>query len=353
MAEPRQAQDRSENRGADTPRGFTEGRPAGQQADRATGDRPGEACDLDVGGGPAMSADAGTGADIGLNRGPDWTDSEAASFDQPGSRTPGDLDGQGGINASGGPGGQATARDLVREAKEQAGDAATRVREQARGAAEQVKEQAVRAGEQIRASASQLFNDARDRGARSLAQQKEALTNQIGGFSHAMYRAADTLHEEGDHAVAGYVESLGSGVERVAQYLNERDLTRLADDARECARRRPGLFYGGFLLAGLALARFIKSSAGHTGASPSSAGEQADWQDSLPSPQAATPTIEFQDTGPGVTGGGSGWSQGSGATRGTGGTTGTTGTTGINPLASGNPDVDPSYGCDTARFNNP
>ena len=43
-------------------------------------------------------------------------------------------------------------------------------------------------------------------------------------------------------------------------YLRERDLEGLLEDVEQFARRRPEVFLAGTFLAGLLLARFLKSS---------------------------------------------------------------------------------------------
>jgi len=50
-------------------------------------------------------------------------------------------------------------------------------------------------------------------------------------------------------------------VDRVSRYLRDKDLPALVRDTEGFARRHPDLFLGGSLVAGVLLARFLKSSA--------------------------------------------------------------------------------------------
>ena len=49
-------------------------------------------------------------------------------------------------------------------------------------------------------------------------------------------------------------------VDRVSQYLRDRDLNTFVRDAETFARRHPDVFLGGTFIAGLILARFFKAS---------------------------------------------------------------------------------------------
>jgi hypothetical protein len=77
---------------------------------------------------------------------------------------------------------------------------------------------------------------------------------------------ADALRQAGanvnpdDDMVGRYMERAAVGVERVAQYLDSRDVNQIMRDARDVARRRPEMFVGSLFVAGLVLGRFLRSS---------------------------------------------------------------------------------------------
>jgi hypothetical protein len=102
-----------------------------------------------------------------------------------------------------------------------------------------------------------------------------ALRNRLSGeLDYRKYRSrqrlnrvADALRQTGanvneaDDSVGRYMERAAQGVERMAAYLDEKDVNEIMRDAREMARRRPELFVGGLFIAGVMLGRFLRSSA--------------------------------------------------------------------------------------------
>jgi hypothetical protein len=61
--------------------------------------------------------------------------------------------------------------------------------------------------------------------------------------------------------MASYVHDAAMRLEDAAKNLRQRNVDDLMDDVSRFARSQPALFFGGAMLAGFALARFLKSSA--------------------------------------------------------------------------------------------
>ena len=59
--------------------------------------------------------------------------------------------------------------------------------------------------------------------------------------------------------------NVAGAVEQLNQYLEERNLAQVIEDAGEVARRHPGMVIGGMFLTGLALGRFLKASESRQG----------------------------------------------------------------------------------------
>jgi hypothetical protein len=91
-------------------------------------------------------------------------------------------------------------------------------------------------------------------------QQKGRVADEIATFGAAAHRAADKFDEQDDHNIAGYIHAAGEQLDRIADYVRDKNLNQLLDDAGQLAQRRPELFFGGMFVAGLALARFLKAS---------------------------------------------------------------------------------------------
>jgi ElaB/YqjD/DUF883 family membrane-anchored ribosome-binding protein len=179
----------------------------------------------------------------------------ATSGKEPGTPVPdpkaaGPSPGAGQLGAQQEPG----AGERLQQAGEEVRDEMRRQAERASGKAESLKEEAkVRAG--------RLLDDAKGRARSAIDQRKEGLAQDVGDFAHALRASASDLQDHHKGYVAQYVEQAASSVEQIADTLHRQDLKELMRHTEDFARRQPGLFIGGAVAAGFALARFLKSSA--------------------------------------------------------------------------------------------
>jgi hypothetical protein len=140
-------------------------------------------------------------------------------------------------------------------------------RQQARTGTEAAQEEAEhltdRAREktgELRRQAEEAAHGMRDR-ARSIAdKQKHVAGGRVEGVAHALRRAADDLREQGQPMIAEYSRYAAEGLESMAQSLDRRDVDDFVEGVESFARQRPVAFLGGAMVAGFALARFMKSS---------------------------------------------------------------------------------------------
>jgi uncharacterized phage infection (PIP) family protein YhgE len=93
--------------------------------------------------------------------------------------------------------------------------------------------------------------------------QKEAGADEIGDMADAISAAADTLQSEFPTG-AEYVHDAASRLQGAANALRERDIGQLTGSLTDFAHRQPALFFGGAVVAGIAISRLLKSSA-HAG----------------------------------------------------------------------------------------
>jgi hypothetical protein len=183
----------------------------------------------------------------------------------------------------------------------------------ASGEREAAGHQAENLGERAREKASELKHQAeevahglRER-ARSMAdREKHAAVGRVEGVAHALRTASDELREQGQPMIAEYSQYAAEGLESMARSLDRRDLDDFVEGVEQFARERPIAFLGGAMVAGFALARFMKSSserryrrAGRSSeARPATAGMAANPAGGTTTPGAWTP-----DTGtPGAVG---------------------------------------------------
>jgi hypothetical protein len=123
-------------------------------------------------------------------------------------------------------------------ANEREGESATDVQDELKGVASGVKDEIL---------------DAADEG-------KARGVGQLAGVSRAVHSAADELGRELPQA-AGYIHSVADRLESASSALRERSVEDLVSTFNNFARRQPATAFAGSVLAGIALSRFLKSSA--------------------------------------------------------------------------------------------
>jgi hypothetical protein len=134
---------------------------------------------------------------------------------------------------------------------------------------EAAKENAEHLTERVKDRAAGLKRKAedtvQDMGARARSaadEQKNMAAERVGGVARALRVASDDLRDKGQPMVAEYSRHLAEGLESMAQSLSRRSVDDLVEGIEDFARQRPVAFMGGAMVAGFALARFMKSSAG-------------------------------------------------------------------------------------------
>ncbi|MGE5539735.1 MAG: hypothetical protein ACM30I_14045 [Gemmatimonas sp.] len=100
----------------------------------------------------------------------------------------------------------------------------------------------------------------RDKVRKIADQQKDAGAEQMESIAKAAHGAADDLERELPMA-AEYIHHAASRLEQASARIRQGDIEQLVDACNDFARQRPAAFFGGAVLAGFALARFLKSSA--------------------------------------------------------------------------------------------
>jgi hypothetical protein len=97
--------------------------------------------------------------------------------------------------------------------------------------------------------------------ARSAADDgKQRLASRIDDVAQAFHRTGEQLRSEQQDSLSQLTDGIGAQIDRVAAYLQQRDVRSLASEVEHFARRQPALFMGGAFTLGLLAARFLKSS---------------------------------------------------------------------------------------------
>ncbi|MEX0937223.1 MAG: hypothetical protein WDZ59_05130 [Pirellulales bacterium] len=147
--------------------------------------------------------------------------------------------------------GRAAASEAAEQAREKGAQAGKKAADTMREAGERVQQGAAEAADNLRRKGEDVADD-----------QKAWAADELSHASQAVRRAADHWHEENDHRIAEYAESAADRLEDLSNYLGRSDWRRLLHDAQDLGRRRPDLFLGGMFVAGLGIARFLKSTGG-------------------------------------------------------------------------------------------
>lgn len=127
--------------------------------------------------------------------------------------------------------------------------------------AQDVKEQAKSLASDAKEQAKDAANQARDHVQTLVGQQKDQAADRLQSLAGALREAGRKLNE-GEQAgdFGQYADRAAQQVEKLSTYLRDSDLSRFVRDTEAFARRRPEVFLGGTLIAGLMLARFLKAS---------------------------------------------------------------------------------------------
>jgi hypothetical protein len=116
-------------------------------------------------------------------------------------------------------------------------------------------------------------SDVIDQGQDMAERKKEAGASQLDGVARAVHRAADELENQMPGA-SDFIHGAASRLERGAEALRSRSIDSLMDSFNAFGRREPLALFGGAIIGGFAVARFLKSSSNASSSSASGRGSQ-------------------------------------------------------------------------------
>lgn len=132
--------------------------------------------------------------------------------------------------------------------------------ETAKEKAEHLSDRAKEKAGDLTRQAERAADDMRHRARSAATDQKNAAAGRMEGIAHALRTASDDLQNQGQPTIAEYSRHMAEGLESMAESLGRRDVDDLVGSVEDFARARPVAFLGGAVVAGFALARFMKSS---------------------------------------------------------------------------------------------
>jgi hypothetical protein len=101
--------------------------------------------------------------------------------------------------------------------------------------------------------------DARARAESGLEEQRGVVAERVRRFSGVLRQGSDELGAD-DALAQNLLNQASARIEQAADYIQRARADEVLDDLGSLARTRPGLFFGGAFLVGLAVGRFAKSS---------------------------------------------------------------------------------------------
>ncbi len=129
-----------------------------------------------------------------------------------------------------------------------------------RGDGSTAREQIRDVKDQVVGQAKNTIQQARERASSSLGESKSQVADQFGTIAGALRRTTEHLRSEDQQRIAGLTDTVARQVDQVANYLRNKDASAMRADLENLARRQPALMIGGALVLGLIGARFMKSS---------------------------------------------------------------------------------------------
>lgn len=121
-----------------------------------------------------------------------------------------------------------------------------------------IRDGAGRAADEAKGAASSIAEQARARLNDVLGQQKAAGADRIAGVAQAAHSAAGDL-DKTNPQMARLVRTAAVNVDRIAEDVRSRDIGQVFSSVADFGRKQPVAFFGGAVLAGFVLSRFLKS----------------------------------------------------------------------------------------------
>lgn len=134
------------------------------------------------------------------------------------------------------------------------------VKERLQREAEAARGSLQRAGENVQRQASEVTSDLQAQAQKMVSEQKEMARSGLMDMVSAIRTAADDLERHEQSQFANLARGLARGIEDFSQSIGRRNFQEMLTDVQRFARDHPATFFGGAVLAGLAIARFAKSS---------------------------------------------------------------------------------------------
>ncbi len=136
--------------------------------------------------------------------------------------------------------------------------------EEAREATESIQDAAVRVGDEVKQEAGEQAENIRSQVASAAEEQRDEAANTVAAVAAALHAGVDSLESDDQSSMAGYWRSAATSIDQLADRVKNKPAGDVLSEAEDYAREQPGLGFGGAMVAGFMLARFLKSSSQHS-----------------------------------------------------------------------------------------
>lgn len=122
------------------------------------------------------------------------------------------------------------------------------------------KEKLHEASDEIKSQAHSAVDEAQRAATHYAEDGKNVAAGSLTDFAKAIRSASDELSNRDQGVAARFVTEAADGLERVASSVSGTSVEEMVGSAQDFARRNPGAFVIGTVLAGVALGRFVRAS---------------------------------------------------------------------------------------------
>lgn len=129
----------------------------------------------------------------------------------------------------------------------------------------QAREALGQARETVAGEAAHFAERARDEVVEQVEAKSEAATDALSAFADAIRQAGETLGDQDQTYAAKLARQAADGLQSVSRNLAGKSPEDMLHAARDLGRDHPAALFAGAVLAGVAIGRFARSSAHHSG----------------------------------------------------------------------------------------
>jgi hypothetical protein len=117
------------------------------------------------------------------------------------------------------------------------------------------------ARDDIKTKADEYVTEAKEAIAEKAEGAQQNISANMAAFGGAMRVASEHLANNDQRAASKFVLEAASGIERLSSSLKDKPFEEVLEEIRSFGRQNSGALIAGSVLAGLALGRFVKTSA--------------------------------------------------------------------------------------------